>query len=1022
MAQATGTAGRATSNRGPSAAPKHLRSGRRARLGLLLLLLLTVFFAAGAIYVKFQLESYRAALEQRFADVLGAKLSMGTVSINGFRGLRVDRVRIDASTKAGPAAEISVPVAFIDININQLFYGQVVLDRITVDNATVAVERPPGAAWYTPDEFNLDVDSLLDPEQNLRITGKSCTIDVLNVVGDTHLDIDRIDFDIARPAGAPHLTAGVSGDLSGDAAKRVSVELTLASLEDFFLQVHSTRIAADDVNVFLPAEHRLVDTGHAEPSLTLTGSVDNEFIVTLRSSFQGLVIRDQPDFLGPANGSLIAHATYSTDTRRLDITAARAESEELGGTLDGSVRFDNEFPVFDLRLKAGRLPVSQLISHLFDGQVEDYGTADLVLNEPHELFLALEGTSDAPLLRASLTAGSGQFSFVPSDADSPAIALDMGKMEGAWDSTTEALSGEFAILAGTVQHEATGISAEGVYGNLVVKDGMLTVSPMNARVTGNDYVGQLTYDSAADTGKLVFSGVLAGIEDTFLHDAIKDTHLAGAIHIVECAVEKQGGQYVIDARLDGTQASVDHAWWFRKPPGIGVTGQVHATVVPNQSATIEARGFEVASSIVDVAANLRYSADRKQKWSVTDAQATSNRIDINGLAKCLRIPYRVNGGTVTEAAFEFAAKGDAENTWRETIRGRADELTLLPGDPAAEIPISFKGLAVETTLTRGSVSTGAVKLRATEASVPPLDAPWSAAWDRTNPSGEQTESPEREWTFDLGAEALDLPPWKGRDFVATASNDPLVFAFHSYEAKVDEGRIGGSYTLNKSDNVFTSKVNWTGVPSHYILRYLKYTDILSGTMTGGVTYTMDRDDRGTLEGQGEFEIADGQFSADFIYSILEGRMGDEAAALPPSLRFSRVSATGIALKGDRVETPSLLIVSDGVKLNGDGFFIREGDLNYTINVAVAPDMAERIPALRDNFNIQGLRVTGQDLPLSFKIDGPTFNPQGRLETMPGASVTLVSGAAGVTKGIIDAPRRILVDLLKMAGGIIGGAK
>jgi hypothetical protein len=81
--------------------------------------------------------------------------------------------------------------------------------------------------------------------------------------------------------------------------------------------------------------------------------------------------------------------------------------------------------------------------------------------------------------------------------------------------------------------------------------------------------------------------------------------------------------------------------------------------------------------------------------------------------------------------------------------------------------------------------------------------------------------------------------------------------------------------------------------------------------------------------------------------------------------------------------------------------------------------------LRDSLNIQGYRLSQQDIHLPFQVTGPTISPVSELKDTPPARVTLMAGALEVTAeaiNVLDAPRKILVDLLKTAGGLMGARK
>ena len=148
------------------------------------------------------------------------------------------------------------------------------------------------------------------------------------------------------------------------------------------------------------------------------------------------------------------------------------------------------------------------------------------------------------------------------------------------------------------------------------------------------------------------------------------------------------------------------------------------------------------------------------------------------------------------------------------------------------------------------------------------------------------------------------------------------------------------------------------------------------------------------------------------------------SSLPPSLNFSRLNAQ-LSFNGDTVRTPTLLLESQGITIRGKGQFIKDGDMDYELQVAISPDVAQKIPLLRDSFNVGGHKLTQNDIELTFHVNGPTFNPSSAVAELPPVGVTLVSGAVEVTSDaikVIDIPRQILVDLFKIGGGIVGVGK
>jgi hypothetical protein len=85
----------------------------------------------------------------------------------------------------------------------------------------------------------------------------------------------------------------------------------------------------------------------------------------------------------------------------------------------------------------------------------------------------------------------------------------------------------------------------------------------------------------------------------------------------------------------------------------------------------------------------------------------------------------------------------------------------------------------------------------------------------------------------------------------------------------------------------------------------------------------------------------------------------------------------------------------------------------------------QIPILRASFNVEGHRLTQNQIELVFHVKGPAFNPSSRVKGLPPVGVTLVSGAAELTSEafkVIDIPRQILMDLFRIGGGIVGVGK
>jgi hypothetical protein len=192
--------------------------------------------------------------------------------------------------------------------------------------------------------------------------------------------------------------------------------------------------------------------------------------------------------------------------------------------------------------------------------------------------------------------------------------------------------------------------------------------------------------------------------------------------------------------------------------------------------------------------------------------------------------------------------------------------------------------------------------------------------------------------------------------------------------------------------------------------------------TGAIDYEVDLDDPNTLKGRGDLHFYEGRFSADYLFDRLRGFLQDDTGALPPSLRFSQLDFA-LLLDGDTVTTNDIRLVLDGITITGNGHFVTQADMDYTLTAAISPETAVRMPVFRDYFNVEGHRVSQNNLELTFQVAGPTFSPSSEVVGLPSVGVTVVSGAAELGSEalkVIDTPRQILLDLFRIGGAIVGG--
>lgn len=985
---------------------------------MLSLLALSVLLTGGALFVKYKLELLRGSVQREAQNRTGAQLELGSVEVRGLRGLRIRDLHMTYRTPSGVTADVAAPIAAVDIDIVDLLHGTVSIERVFLGSPSIRVARPENAQWLAEGGLAAATESGVLGKEAFRVEGSNGTIEIANIVGDTRLSFGQLAFDVFRLAGVGDIAAKVSGNLNGDTGKNVRVDLRFSSLDDFDFRLACDRVDAQDVNVLFPASRQLVTSGVFVPGIRVAGYPAGNLVVSCEASFSDLSIRGQPEFLGPVTGQATALARYDMQTRELSLATAKASSDELAGSVEGTISFAENTPGFDLRLEATEFPVRALLDSVLAHRADDYAAMELQLDAPYKVEAFLKGTSEAPLIRAQMNVTGGTLRFDPVSSGLPAGELGLGPISVAWDSETAATEGSAAVESGTLDTGLPGLRAERLSGMFRLKEGKVTCDPLNMVITGNPFVGSLVYDTSKTTFEMNLDGAIARMEDTMLGSAIKDLTLAGSAS-VRGHLTAAKGRAVIEGAFDATQAQVDFEWWLRKPAGVGAAGKaVRIEIKPGRTITIEGN-IEVSSTPIAFSSEVVYSDG---KWRHKSLHCSTGHADITSAARCIRIPYTIVGGAGTNCEFSWERSGDGGA--RMTIGGAIDEISLLP--EGSDIPLRMSGVRTTVTTLKGERRTGVVQLDVADGHMPPFGAVWFLPLNTDPDMRERYPDTGRTWTYDLSAAKLELPPWKGTDFEGDAWSDEESSGLKRFAANiVGGGRLDGGYKNRRQENIYNLDVQWQQIPASYLIAHLKLPGVLEGgTSTGKVHYTVDRDDPATLEGTGTFEVSSSQFSADFILSRFDTQLRNDVSALPPSLKFSSLSAD-VALHGDTVDTPRIALLAEGVSINGAGKFIRDGDMDYDIQVSLTPETAARIPLLRDALNLEGHRLAQQQIDLAFRVTGPTFNPQGQLAQAPPLGVTLVSGAMEVTSEavkMIDLPRRLLVDLLKTAGGVVASRK
>lgn len=971
--------------------------------------------AGGALFAKYKLEGLRGRILETAEARTGTDIKVKSIAAFGLRGLRADGIELSRRLNDGSQIDLRVPLVYVYVDLTELLYGEVAVDRIQVEGAEVRYRRAP-ADSAAHGVSALDRMRAPLPPISFRIMGSDCRVHIENAEGLSPLDFTVVQFDVAKLPDADALTGTVNGLYGEDPEKKFKATTRYVSLDDFEARADCANITADDVNVFLPASKRFVLAGTVTPSLRIDGKADGTFALSLSAAVSGLQVRDQPEFLKPLTGAIDARASYNPAERELLIGLSQAKSQTFSGAVNGAVRFTEESPTFDISLTSSQFPLDDILNFIVQDRVDQYGELAYSVSPDAEVALHLTGSAEKPEFHISATMSGADASFKPKDSRFPEGTLKLGHVDASWDSSTKQAAGTVAIAGGAVHNADLGLEASDITASVSLAGHRIEVVSLNAVAKEQPLVANGWYDIESKLGELSVAGVLAGIGETKLAQSIRNAEIDGSA-TVKATGKLKDGVYTFDGDVDASQTGIAYRWYFLKPPGIGASAHLTGSFTPKKSATFDVDGT-VAGSHLKATTNLAFNG---KKWQLRKAHAEVPKLDVVSVGKCIPLPYVITGGTGTDGRYDWTrVDGKAGHEWTATLQLAVDEISMRAEGANAAIvchDIMFTGDMAE-----GENAATNLKLHAKRATTPPLRGdkwfvPIERDWKKYPPT-------DKYYSYDLSADSLDVPPWSGKDFKGHAYQSEKESGLDSYTAKVGDGVIEGSYVSNRAENSYKTSATWRNVPASYFMAHLNQPQMFTGNMDGEVTYTQDRDDPRSVVGKGHFDMGEGQFSADYLIGLFERQLAGDVAALPPSLKFSKLHSN-VEFERDIVKTPDIHLESDAMKLDANGEFVIDGDMDYTIKVAVSPDAAERIPLLRDNFNVQGHRLAQEDIDLAFKLTGPTLKPVSTVSETPPVRVTLVSGALETAREalqVIDAPRKILFDLLKIGGGIVGAKK
>ncbi len=977
-----------------------------------------VLVAGGLLFVKYKLEDLRLSLQEHIAQQVGADFEMEAVVVNGLRGLRIENLHVLLESEHGPLIRLKAPICRVDIDLIDLLYGQVNIDRIETDDAQVILIRPPGNEWVLMPTMAAAAGFPPLPDTAFRFVGNNCRIETRNLLGESDLVLENVSFDISRPLDAQAVSGHVHAQLGAPAVKPLELKFTYASPQQFDAILSCDRLAVEDITGLAPAAGTFLKSGVVHPRIRVTTYPNDQYMLHLNMDFQNLAIHDQPAFLRPATGTFTALGTYDLAKNELQLTTAKANTPQVAGELEGRISFAKAQPFIDLQLHAGNLPLANMMQNIAPRAFAEMGALDVQLEDPSRLRVTFTGPPGDLTVDAHAELSGGRFAFSPASPQLPAVDVRLGNTDVAWNSRDGFTSGSAVITGGALSHEEAGLHTQDITGTLRLSEEMVQLNPVNVLIENNPVLGKLSYDLAEQTGAFEITGTLANIENTLLGKGIKHTEMAGSA-AMRCTGELKPDVYRFDLTIDATQAELEHNWWFFKPAGIGATVKdLHVEIRPRETITLEG-DLDLATSHASFNVGIQW---HEGEWRLETMRGQASEAQVLGVSPCLRIPYTLTGTTMHDGYFEWQRANDLPEGAIIKCGAKIDSIAARAEDMS--FPIEAQGLDIDVVLDNRTTDSrdGELHVAVDSGSMPPFGETWFTELRQDPELIEKYPPRPRHWTFDVSAQALDVPPWSGTAFLGRGAFNEDMTDFEHFEAAISgEGRVEGRYHLEKRDNVSTLNARWDAVPASNLIQHLNFPTMLEAEATGNVGYTIDHDDPGTLEGSGTMAFRNGKFSADYLFTRFQDFLQGKRAALPPSLQFSQLMFD-LVMDGDIVRTSDIRLDLQGITITGDGEFVVDADMNYTLKVAIAPETAAHMPMFQDYFNVEGHRVSQNDIELTFKISGPSFRPSSKVVGLPSVGVTVVSGAAEVGSEafkVLDTPRQVLLDLFKIGGALVG---
>lgn len=993
-------------------------------------LLLVAALSVGALFLKYRIDHARSLSANAIGARIGVDFGFDALHTEGLRSLRIDGLHFDMPIPGLGHLSLTADTLKLTLSFADLFRGESAIGKAEVRGAhlTVRASALPLPSVKTPAK-PFSIDPLISRLPSMDFTGDGCSIEYHLTPDDPPIIIRDIAFIASKDTKSSELSLSISASsVTGKEESHIKIDGAYRSPDTVDATIEIDSLTTAHIAPFDVLPEGL--SGRVSVRLHGFGMINKQIMAELAVDIDDVHFPEMPAIASIANLSyakLNASAQLDVDTKKLHLFQTSLGTDIFDAALQGTVNLMQKPAVLDITAQIGSIPADKLIAELLAEKTGELGEIRVAVSPDSQVSIRAHGPLEKPLIEAQATVPSLTASVKPADKKLPQGNVQVEQVDVLWDSSQKMPTATARLVDGSVNAPEFGVEANKLAGTVSFDGEYLTLRPMMASISGKPWSGTVSYSMTDREMLFDVNGTLTKIEETPLHDLIKKLWLGGDIAVHGWGSLGLDGRLKLQANADVTKGMVAFEWWLRKPVGVGASiHNIEVDMVPGK--TLDVQG-EAAIEDTRILAKLDYvyvDGKFQQKRIRVDVP----HLEINSAGKCVQIPYTARGETCRDAYYESNIIDGVYGNDIAKIGGHFDYVSFLPD--GGENPLICRDADVLVTLTaiEGVERSAALVIHAGEAHVPPFGDDWllplgpTEEYEAQNPP--EQESPPQPWTYTLSADKIVVPPWQGDNFEAEVYSNDDETGFKFFRADCGNGRLEGTYLHEKQDNVMHLDATWNAIPATYLIRHLELPEVLEGDITGNMKYIVDQDDpRTTMRAEGKFNVVNGRFIPEELAFMLADTLGSSFVALhPDALVFNEV-ASNVLIEGDQIKTDGLVIDSEGMRITGDGVWVMEGDLDYNINMAITPDLAEQIPLLMDYFNVQGFRMTQQNIEIGFHLSGPTFSPSGQLAGLPPIGVTIVSGAAEMTGEaikLLDTPRQMFMSIFRAGGGILGATR